>query len=103
VRREAGKENFSEPIRVNSEPGSAIATGTIRGAQIALGKNNRVHVAWNGSGKAMPQSFNKTNPMLYTRLDEAGQAFEPQRNLMQQTFNLDGGGALGADETGNVY
>src|SRR5205807_3393723 len=47
-----GSDGFSEPVRVNSERGSAIATGTIRGAQIALGKNDRVHVAWNGSGSA---------------------------------------------------
>src|SRR5262245_17019634 len=29
VRRERGKGDFSSPIRVNSQPGSAIATGTI--------------------------------------------------------------------------
>src|SRR5262250_2920354 len=27
VRREGGKKDFSSPIRVNSQPGSAIATG----------------------------------------------------------------------------
>ena len=32
---------FSQPIRVNSKPGSAIAAGTIRGAQLALGKKGR--------------------------------------------------------------
>src|SRR6185503_19942507 len=42
VRREAGRNEFSTPLRVNSQPGSAIATGTIRGAQLALGKNGRV-------------------------------------------------------------
>src|SRR3954453_22125208 len=47
VRRDAGKKEFSPPLRVNSQPGSAIAPGTIRGAQIAIGKNGRVHVAWN--------------------------------------------------------
>src|SRR5262245_33425346 len=50
VRKEPGKDRFSEPIRVNSVPGSAVAAGTIRGAHIALGKNGRVHVSWNGSG-----------------------------------------------------
>src|SRR5262245_34727215 len=38
VRRDPGQERFSSPIQVNSQAGSAIATGTIRGAQIALGK-----------------------------------------------------------------
>jgi hypothetical protein len=34
---------------VNHIDGSAIATGTVRGAQIAVGAKGRVHVAWNGS------------------------------------------------------
>jgi hypothetical protein len=41
--------SWSSPLRVNSESGTAIAAGTIRGGQIALGKNGRIHVAWNGS------------------------------------------------------
>src|SRR5437773_1026346 len=32
-------QTFSTPIRVNSQPGSAIATGTIRGGQIAIGRS----------------------------------------------------------------
>src|SRR5262245_53300801 len=51
VRRDTGKERFSDPIRVNSQPASAIAFGSMRGGQITLGKAGRVHVAWNGSGK----------------------------------------------------
>jgi hypothetical protein len=31
VRRDAGKERFSDPIRVNSQPASAIAFGSMRG------------------------------------------------------------------------
>jgi hypothetical protein len=103
VRREAGKKEFSKPIQVNSQDGSAIAVGTIRGAQMALGKNNRIHVAWNGSGKATPQAYNKSAPMCYTRLDDSGKAFEPQKSVMQQTWGLDGGGSVAADDTGNVY
>src|SRR4051794_40933055 len=45
VRREPGKDDFTAPIRVNSQPGSAIAIGTIRGGQLALGKGGRIHVA----------------------------------------------------------
>lgn len=103
VRREADKDRFSTPIRVNSQAGSGVATGTIRGAQIALGKNGRVHVVWYGSSKATEKSYNGTAPMLYSRLDDAGKAFEPERNLMTQTFNLDGGGTVAADQNGNVY
>src|SRR4051794_5960923 len=94
---------FSRPIRVNSQSGSAIATGTIRGAQIALGKGGRVHVAWNGSQKARPENPIKGAPMLYARSDESRSAFEPQRNLMQRTSGLDGGGTVAADSAGNVY
>ena len=45
VRREQGREDFSTPIRVNQLPASAIATGTIRGAHLAVGKKSRVHVS----------------------------------------------------------
>jgi hypothetical protein len=101
VRREAGK--FSQPVRVNSQEGSVIATGTIRGGQIALGKNGRVHVAWNGSSKAEPKDPIAGTPMLYARLNDAGTEFEPQRNLMTRSSVLDGGGSLAADSKGNVY
>src|SRR5262249_43609235 len=104
VRREPGKTAFSDPLRVNSQAGSAVATGTIRGGQLALGKGNRVHVAWNGSGKALPKGQGKyPQPMLYSRLNDSGTAFEPQRNLMQLTDALDGGGTVAADSDGNVY
>ncbi len=90
-------KTFSKPLRVNSQPGSALAIGTIRGGQLAVGANGRVHVAWNGSGAAA------SSPMLYSRLNDAGTAFEPQRNLMLKTFGLDGGGTLAADKDGNVF
>ena len=86
---------WSSPLRVNSEPGTAIAAGTIRGGQIALGKNGRVHVAWNGSSKV--------ELMLYSRLNDSHAAFEPERNLMTRTSGLDGGGAVAADSAGRVY
>src|ERR1041385_3426952 len=46
VRRDAGQKSFTAPIRVNSQEGSAIGVGTIRGGQIAVGKDGRVHIAW---------------------------------------------------------
>ena len=73
--------NFSPFLRVNSEPGSAIAAGTIRGAQIALGKNGRLHVAWNGSmqasqkGPLNPDSGKTGMPMLYARLNDRRERF----------------------------
>jgi len=108
-----GGVTFSTPLLVNSVPESAIAAGTIRGAQIALGRAGQVHVAWNGSSKGTPKgsldpeqptaSPNNGVPMLYSRLNASGTAFEPQRNLMQRTFGLDGGGSVAADRRGNVY
>src|SRR5262249_21185542 len=75
--------HFGHPLRVNSQAGSAIALGAIRGAQLALGKDGRVHVAWSGSHSALPAAPGKAVPMLYARLDDKGSAFEPQRNLIQ--------------------
>ena len=103
VRRDADKPNFSPPLQVNSQDGSAIAVGTIRGGHLTLGKDGRVHVAWNGSSKAEPKNPIQGVPMLYARLNDKGTAFEPQRNLMTRSAILDGGGSLAADSQGNVY
>jgi hypothetical protein len=102
-RRAPDEARFSRPIRVNSVPASAIAVGTIRGAQISLGKNNRVHVAWNGSDQATPKGPKGETPLVYTRLTDAGDAFEPQRNLIQNAYGLDGGACIAADPAGSVY
>ncbi|HEV3165024.1 MAG TPA: sialidase family protein [Isosphaeraceae bacterium] len=103
VHLDRGQEAFSAPVRVNSQPGSAIAIGTIRGALIALGREGRIHVGWNGSGPARPKNPIQGSPLLYTRSTENGSTFEPQRNLMQHTFGLDGGGSVAADAAGNVF
>src|SRR5580765_6584281 len=49
VRRRSAETSFTAPIRVNSDDGSAIATGSVRGGQIALGRDGWIHVAWNAS------------------------------------------------------
>lgn len=109
VRSTDAGATFSPAVRVNSQPGSAITAGTIRGGQIAIGKNGRVHVAWNGSniarpeGPLNPEAGKSGMPMLYARLEDTGKAFEPQRNLMRRSFGLDGGGAVAADRNGNIY
>jgi hypothetical protein len=103
VRSRDGGATFSAPLRMNSQAGSAIAMGNIRGAHIAIGRNGRVHVAWNGSHQAGPPGPPGREPMLYTRLNNAGNAFEPERNLIQAAYGVDGGGAVAADNSGNVY
>lgn len=99
VRRDVGKTEFSSPVRVNSEKNSAIAIGTIRGAQLAIGKNGRVHVAWNGRRGTDGEEA----PMLYARMNDACTGFEPQVNVMRFSGGLDGGGSVAADKSGDVY
>jgi hypothetical protein len=103
VRKTPGNGQFSDPIRVNDQPGSAIALGTVRGAHLAIGRSGRIHVAWNGSAKAEPKTTRNSTPMLYTRTRDDGRGFEKQRNVMQITTGLDGGGTVAADQFGNVY
>ena len=102
VRRDPGKERFSEPIAVNNVAGSAIAMGSIRGGQLAVGKGGRVHVVWNGTTRTTPKNSPTGTPMFYARLNDAGAAFELQRNLMQDSFGLDGGGTVAADADGTA-
>lgn len=97
VRSSDEGRTFSEPVRVNRDGQSAIAVGTIRGGQIAVGRNGRVHVAWNGT-----QGAKTGPPLLYARLAESGTEFEPERNLMTKTTGLDGGGSIAADADGRV-
>ena len=94
VNKGAKDGDFLKPLPVNSKSGTAIAVGTIRGAQVALGKNGRLHVAWNSAdGKAM----------FYARLNDARNAFDPERNVMTWTGGLDSGGSVAADDRGNVH
>ncbi|HEX4770963.1 MAG TPA: sialidase family protein [Bryobacteraceae bacterium] len=103
MRKGPDEREFTSPIRVNSQPGSAVALGTVRGAHLAVGKSDRIHVAWNGSSAAEPKGPGSATPMLYTRLTGRGEGFEPQRNLLTTAVGLDGGGAVAADARGNVY
>ena len=84
-------------IRVNSQPGSAVATGTIRGPHITIGRNGLVHVAWHGSTPAGPKAG-----VLYTRMNAAGTGFEPERNVAREAVGLDSG-TVAADAAGHVY
>jgi hypothetical protein len=103
VRQGPRDSDFSMPIRVNSVPGSAMAVGSVRGAQIAVGRAGRVYVAWLGSNQATPRGPGNKTPMLYARMNDQGTAFEPQKNVMQFAAGLDGGGSVAADKFGHVY
>ena len=163
VRREPGQSDYSKPIQVNTRPHTAMAMGTIRGAQLAIGKNERVHVVWDGMGKGASEdspsdyatddpsyhatdappahtlhapdasdshshsaqnhdllihshpdhlsshshpthdSSNGRTRLYYTRLNDAGTTFEPERNVITYAYGLDGGSSVAADLQGNVY
>jgi len=73
----------------------------VHGAQLALGRNGRVDVAWFASSKA--EAGGKAT-VLFSRLDGAGTAFEPQRSAVQSSETIDWGGlSVAADRDGEVY
>lgn len=99
----ADKRSFSKPVRVNEQRGSAIAMGTIRGAQMALGGEGVIHVAWMGSGETRPKDDHHKAPLLYARSTDGGRTFEKERNVIREAYGLDGGGSIAADGKGNVW
>jgi hypothetical protein len=102
-RRRTTEGGWSGPLKVNSQAGSAVAIGTIRGPQLALGRNGRAHVVWNGSQSAIPKPVNGGSPLLYARLSDDGRGFSAQRDLIGRTHELDGGGSVAADAKGRVF
>ena len=95
--------SISRELQVNTRPGSVVATGTMRGGHLAVGKNGRVHVAWLGSDQALPRAPGNATPVIYSRMNDARTAFEPERNVVQQTVAGLDGGTVAADRAGNVY
>ncbi len=89
---------WSAAIAVNSEPRTGVAMGTIRGAQVAVGKDGAVHVVWNGPG-----GKDKPSALFYSRKEAGKAAFEPQRNLRADTKGLDGGASIAAGPKGEVF
>ncbi|HET9179759.1 MAG TPA: hypothetical protein VFQ24_15495 [Terriglobia bacterium] len=103
VRRAPGANAFSKPIRVNSQPASALAVGTVRGPQMAVSPKGQVDVVWFGSSKATPKGPDGSTPLLFSRLNPSGTGFTPQRNLVQYAKGLDGGLSVAAGPKGEVY
>ena len=100
IRSTDGGKTFTRPITVG-QPGTASAIGTVRGPHLAVGRDGRAHVVWIGT----PQDGQDPHhaPLFYTRLDDSGTAFEPQRNVIQKRYGVDSGASVGADDSGNVY
>jgi hypothetical protein len=93
-----GRE-WSASKTVNTTPGTAVALGTIRGPQVALGAHATVHVIWNG----VAEDKATRAPLLYTRLLAGADEFEKQRDLLAETTALDGGASIAADGKGSVW
>jgi hypothetical protein len=89
VRLNADGGRTSKPVRVNSTPGSALATGSVRGAQLSLGRNGRIHVAWHGS-QPTSGTNQSTTPVWYTRSAD-GVTFDLQRAVSGTSEGIDGG------------
>ena len=96
--RKKSESSWGPAITVNSDANTAVAMGTIRGAQIALGKDGSVHVVWNGPG-----GKDKPSALFYTRKEAGKATFEPQRNLRADTKGLDGGASIAASAKGEVF
>lgn len=98
VVKKAGAPGWSTPRTLNSTPGTAVAAGSIRGAQIAVGKDDSLHVVWNGPGRK-----DQPAPLLYARSLDGGTSFEKQRDLRAGTEGLDGGASVAASVKGEVF
>lgn len=92
-----GGNSFSDPMRVNTEPGFASG-GHFRGPDLALGKDNRVHVGWYNNANALKRPKNERG-FMYTRMNAENTGFEANRNL---TGGRSDGHSLAADSDGNV-
>ncbi|HEX7860364.1 MAG TPA: hypothetical protein VF773_08575 [Verrucomicrobiae bacterium] len=103
--RNSEEKEFGSTMKVNQQPGSVLAAGTMRGPQMAIGKYGRAHVVWmggNGADKVVVGG-EKTTPLLYARLSESKRQFETERNILTHIGGLDGGQAIAADQKGSVY
>ena len=93
VTRGPGETTWSEPVQVNSEPGTVTGIGPIDGGHLAQGRDNRLHVTW---FRINPVEF------FYTRTRSVGQGFEPQFGVASGT-GAEAGSTLAADDDGNVF
>lgn len=90
---------FSNPIRINSIEQSVVCKGTIRGGQLALGKNDSVCVTWNSSEKAPDYK----HYVGFSKYDSSKNSFAPQRMLGLKDIEMDGGDTIAADASGNIF
>lgn len=92
-------EAWQKSQTVNSRPGSAVAMGSIRGPQLAVGQGGSVHVLWNGTDSEKTGR----SPLWYARRAANGEGFAPQQDLLGEATALDGGASLAGDAKGRVF
>jgi hypothetical protein len=95
---DAMTRQLTEPQRINHDSGNAIAVGTIRGVQAAIGRDDRLHLVWNGG--VMDAQGKRSANVFYTH--SIAEGFAVERRLMQRGMHLDGGASVAATPQGRV-
>lgn len=99
-RRAPGDRAFGEPVRVNRAAGAAMAIGTVRGAQLALGAEGTVWVVWNGSDQRREPPV---GARLWLAVSRREGGFRAEQELNASTEHLDGGASVAAGASGESW
>ncbi|MEM7200881.1 MAG: exo-alpha-sialidase [Planctomycetota bacterium] len=90
-------DGWSEPIRVNQTDNHVRPIGSQ--PKLAIGRDGRIHAAW-----IVPTMPKWAFGIYYTRMTDAGDAFEPERNLaLEDARGYEAGPIVLADADGAVY
>jgi hypothetical protein len=93
-----GGKSFSQPLRINSQPGTVHPANMFRGPDLALGHNGRVHVIWYVNAYQRKRPHDEWG-VFYSHLDPGQTAFAPARNLNHKPSD---NYSLAADDGGHV-
>src|SRR5436190_4211541 len=98
VESDDGGKSFSQPPRINSQPGTVHPANMFRGPDLALGQNGRVHVIWyvNAYQRKLPQN---EWGVFYSYLDPGQTTFAHEMNLNHKPSD---NYSLAADDRGHV-
>jgi hypothetical protein len=88
--------------RVNGERSRALALGTVRGARLAVGRDDSLQVVWMGAAKAEPRAPAGATPLLHARAGDGREPFSSPRSVISAAVGLDGGFDVAADGRGAV-
>jgi hypothetical protein len=88
VRSTTQPPDFSTPLRVNAQPGSAAIAGHAQGPQLAVDGQGKAHVVWIGAGGAGEAA------VFYARPNQDGNGFEAPRQLAKGAAGSLGGAAV---------